>query len=200
MGLIKKITIAPIYLETEPDKGGVEGHLPYLIGHGISLVNVNQYLQSADFNWASDALSKNRVERLKEWRYGLFHEYEAEEWLQSTPEAESENLVHRAFLGLRIIRPTFKRYEYLQARVRDTDKIEPARFTHVDEHIPAPVIDTVNRIRLQDALVLKQVLPTLLQVDESTCLPVHLAMQNLEVGYMSEFVHVKQLLWVTALV
>jgi hypothetical protein len=200
MGLIKKITIAPVYLEMEPDIDGFEGSLPYTIGQGIKLVDVNQYIQNADFSWASDALSKNRLDRFKQkWRYGLLHEYEAEEWSQSMPEAESQRLIHRAFLGLRMIRPTPKGYEYLQAQVRDVKKVEPFHFSDVEEQIFAPIIDTVNRIRIQDAVALTHILPNLLQVNESTCLPVHLAIENLEVGYISDFVHVKQLLWVTAL-
>ena len=98
-----------------------------------------------------------------------------------------------------MVRPSDKRYEFLQARIRETGQLEPFNFSHVEERVAAPSIDSARRLRLQDAELLQNVLPQVLRVYASKCLPILLAMENLEVGYISRFLHVKQLLWVTAL-
>lgn len=200
MGIVRKITITPVYGLSEWDQPFDISSLPFDIVQGVQLADVRKMMESANFDlWAKEYLSKQDIKELKSWRYGLMHVYEAEEHLQSYPEKESKELVHKVFLGLRIVRPTRQPYASLQAKLRDHLTIDPFTFSHPEPILMVPEAEILNVVRTQDAQELRAIAPALLKAFESEYRPVTRAIRNLEVGYNTDFVDVQHLLWVTGL-
>jgi hypothetical protein len=59
--------------------------------------------------------------------------------------------------------------------------------------------DAANSVRKKDAELLRTIVPTLLTVYQTDRQPIKRAIRILELGYISKFSDVKQLMWVTAL-
>lgn len=199
---VKKITITPVYglankWHEEPFDSRL---LPYHIANGVYLEDIREKMQTADFElWRKEFLSKKDVEELKSWSCALVHVYEAEEHLQSHPEKESKELVHKIFLGLRIVRPSRQPYSSLQAKLVSNNGIEPFTFSHPEPLLLVPESESLNALRNRDASELRAIVPTLLRAYEQSCVPILRAIRNLEVGYVSQFPDVQHLLWVTGL-
>lgn len=202
MALVWKVTIVPVCGLAEWNAEPFDKSLlPFEIAQGVQLADVQSLMAGADIDYweRSGFLSKRDVQAIKQWRYALVHTFQAEEG-QSYPEKESEELIHRIFWGLRIVRPSRTPYEYLQARLFSGNKIDPFSYSHRErELLFVPDSETLNEIRTRDALELHSITPTLLRVYETNCKFVMRAIRNLEVGYISIFADVQQLLWVTGL-
>ena len=200
MPLVRKITITPVYSLSIWDQPFEKNLLPFDIISGVQLTDVHHLMESANFDlWAMEHLSKHDVKELKGWQYALTHVYEAEDHLQSHAEQESKELVHRAFLALRIVRPMRQPYASLQAKFLGDTTIDPFSFSHPEQILVVPDSEALNAVRTQDAFELRAIAPTVLAAYEAECRPVLRAIRSMEVGYLSEFPDVQQLLWVTGL-
>ncbi len=196
----RKITITPVYGLSEWDEPFDKSLLPFDIIQGVQFADVRDKIASANFElWKREFLSNEDVRKLKSWQYALTHVYEAEEYLQSHPEAESKELVHRVFLGLRIVRPTRQPYACLQAKLNNDSAIEPFSFSHPERTLVVPDSEALNVVRTRDAQELRAITPVLLKAFETNSRPLIRAIRSLEIGYLSEFPDVQHLLWVIGL-
>jgi hypothetical protein len=127
------------------------------------------------------------------------HYFDSEEYLTSKPEEDSRELVHRVFVGLRVVRPSWVRYQYLRAIVQPDGRFHPNGFSKADGRLTVSSCDAANSIRKRDAELLRTIVPRLLRAHETNGSPVKRALRILELGYMSRFIDIKQLMWVTAL-
>lgn len=198
----KKITVTPVFgLADELD--GEEFPLtllPFEVGPGVFLADVSQQMKNADYSlWARDYLSKEDVKDLRGWHYALIHYFDSEQYLISAPEEQSRELVHRVFVGLRIVRPSWTPYQYLRAAVRQDGSFDPSGFSKAEGRLTVSSCDAANSIRKRDAELLRAIVPALLAAYDTKCGPVSRAISILELGYVSEFRDVKQLMWTTAL-
>jgi hypothetical protein len=206
MAVVLKATITPVYYVAEEyDDDNFsrlqQKNLQFDLGCGVFLEDVSSLMQTADFSlWAHEHLSKDDVQRLQGWKYALVHRYESEENLQSSPEEESRLLVHRAFIGVRIVRPSSKPYEYVQGRITSSGNLDPSGFSRAANwSIPVPQRDRLGIIRYADAENVGRILPVLLEAYSLQCKPVTRAIRLLELGYNADGFDAKQLLWTTGL-
>jgi hypothetical protein len=199
----RKVTVTPVFGLADRFTDRVEfanEELPFEVGPGVFLADVRDQMKNADYSlWAKRYLSKEDVKELQDWHYALVHYFGAEEYLTSAPEERSRELVHRVFVGLRIVRPSWVPYQYLRAVVRPDGSFHPSGFSKAEGRLTVSSCDAANSIRKRDAELLRGIVPTLLRAYETDCAPVKRAVRILELGYVSEFIDVKQLMWVTAL-
>jgi hypothetical protein len=201
---VRKITVTPVPEVSDPLMDGESfpaSDLPFEVYPDVFLADVHEQVKNADYSlWARDFLSKEDVKKLQGWRYALIHYFDAEEYSTSRPDENSKTLVQRVFLGLRIVRPSWTPYQYLRAIVRPDGSFAPGAFSQaLKGRLTVPSCDAVNRIRRKDAELLRAVMPALIEAYDTKCEPVSRAMRILELGYLIEFIDVKQLLWTTAL-
>jgi hypothetical protein len=201
--VVRKVTVTPVFgLADEYVDGGdfPSKELPFAVGSGVFLADVHTQMKSADFSlWGQRYLSKEDIKELQSWRHALVHYFDAEEYLTSSPEESSRELVQRVFLSLRIVRPSWTPYQYLRAIVRPDGSFDPNGFSKAEGRLTVSSCDAANYVRKEDAELLRDILPTFLSVYDTACRPVQRAVRILELGYSSEFIDVKQLMWVTAL-
>ncbi len=75
-------------------------------------------------------------------------------------EAESNELVHRAFVALRLIKPTRSRFSSIQYKITDSGNLNVFSLTHPNQlPVNAPDSEALNRIDTADLLELKGILP-----------------------------------------
>ena len=161
---------------------------------------IHEQMENADFSlWARDYLSKEDVKKIQDWQYALVNYCDEEQYLHSDPEALSRELVHRIFIGLRIIRPSSVPYQYLHAQIQPDGSFEPSGFMRAEMRLTVFPCDSWSPIRGKDAELLKAIAPALLRAYQTDCQPVKRAMRVLEVGYISEFPEVTQLMWIAGL-
>ena len=201
--IVRKVTVTPVFGIVDEFMDGETfpaRDLPFEVGPGVFLADVHEQMKSADYSlWARDYLSKEDVKELQGWHYALVHYFDAEEYLTSKPEEDSRELVHRVFVALRLVRPSWVPYQYLRAVVRPDGSFHPGGFSKAEGRLTVSSCDAANSIRKRDAQLLRTIVPTLLRTYETDCAPVKRAIRILELGYISEFFDVKQLIWATAL-
>jgi hypothetical protein len=200
----QKVTITPVFGLPQPfmdDNDDFSSkHLPFEVGPGVYLADIHEQMENADLSlWARDYLSKEDVKKIQDWQYALVNYYDEEQYLQSDSEELSRELVHRIFIGLRIVRPSWVPYQYLHAQIRPDGGFEPSGFMRAEMRLTVFPCDSWAPIRRKDAEMLRVIVPALLKAYETNCQPVTRAMRILEVGYISEFPDVKQLMWAIGL-
>lgn len=99
--MVRKITVTPVFGVADENIDGGDfpsKELPFEVGRGVFLADVHAQMKSADFSlWAQQYLSKEDVKELQAWRHALVHYFDAEEYLTSSPEESSRELVQRVF-------------------------------------------------------------------------------------------------------
>lgn len=201
---VRKITVTPVSGVSDPLRDGEPfptSDLPFEVYPGVFLADVHEHVRNADYSlWARDFLSQEDVKKLQAWQYALIHYFNAEEYLTSRPDETSKMLVQRVFLGLRIVRPSWTPYQYLRAVVQPDGNFAPGAFSPaLRSRLTVPSCDAVNHIRRKDAELLRTIMPALIEAYDTKCEPVSRAMRIFELGYISQSLDVKQLMWVTAL-
>lgn len=203
MGKAQKITVTPVSGLPDPflDEGEFNSQdLPFEVGPGVYLADISEQMKEADYSlWAREYLSTSDVKKIRAWHYALVNYYNEEEYAHTQVQESSRELVHRVFLGLRIVRPSWVPYQYLHAQVRSDGSFDPSGFSQAQQRLTVPFCDSLTPVRRKDAELLKAIVPVLLRAYETDCEPVKRAIRILELGYISEFPDVKQLMWVTGL-
>lgn len=173
---------------------------PFAILPNVFLADLRQQMKNLDLTlWSREYLSKHDVEKMQGWRYALIHRYSEEEYMHGEGELQSRDLLHKVFLGLRIVRPSKTPYQYLHARVKPDGSFDPSGFSRAEMPLTVFPCDSWAPVRRKDAELLRAITPNLLRVYETKCQSVRRAVNILEMGYISQFPDVKQLLWVTGL-
>jgi hypothetical protein len=203
MAEVTKITIVPVGRLAERFADEQEfnpNDLPFALGSNVFLEDISQQMKSLDLElWSREYLSKHDVAKVQGWKHALVHRYSEEEYLHSAPEAHSRELVHKMFVGLRVVRPSNVPFQYLHARVKPDGSFDPWGFSRAEMRLTVCGCDTWATIRPVDAKLLVAITPSLLRAYETKCLPITRAVNVLEVGYNSRYLDVKQLLWVTGI-
>ena len=203
MTKVRKITVTPVFGLPEPytDKDVFSSKdLPFEIWPNVFLSDVREQMKGLDLTlWAREYLSKHDVEKIQGWKYALIHYYDEEQYLHSDAELQSRDLLHKIFIGLRIVRPSRVPWQYLHARIEPNGNLDASGFSRAEVPLTVLPCDLWAPIRRNDAGLLKAIVPALLKAYEANCEPLTRAMRVLEMGYITPFPDVKQLLWVTGL-
>jgi hypothetical protein len=200
----QKITITPVFGLPQPPMDDNDDFsskdLPFEVWPGVYLAYIHEQMENTDFSlWAREYLSKEDVKKIQAWQYALVNYYDEEQYLHGDSEALSRELVHRIFIGLRIVRPSSVPYQYLHAQIGPDGGFEPSGFMRAEMRLTVFPCDSWAPVRRKDAEMLKAIVPALLEAYKTDCQPVIRAMRILEVGYISEFPDVKQLMWAIGL-
>jgi|GEM_PF-1777082 len=196
------VTIVPLYgISSAWDFEPFDiSKLPFEIMPNVQLADVSRWMEALDFSlWQGDFISKKEIDKFKSCKFALKHEYETTYHAKDIPEKESQELLHKIFLGLRIIRPTRASYYYLTGSIKEDNTIDITGFQNPERSVPVPHKEVLNRLRLKDLEMLAAICSELLRVYELKTRNVKWAIRNLEIGYASPHFDVKHLLWVTGL-
>jgi hypothetical protein len=173
----QKMTILPLHHSDWRLK------VPVAISGGLIAENVEQFLQAQSFDLWHDYISKQERDDLSSTKIGLVHRFISEEHARGKNEADSADTIYKAFLLLRLIRPTRARYSNVQFNLRN-GQADIVGFTQPQPWPPStPNLQTFNMINNETLSQLAQSLPKFLKFAESS--PWHLtrAVRHFEAGY-----------------
>jgi hypothetical protein len=203
MAEVKKITIVPVgrladqLLDSEAFD---PKELPFAVTSDVCLADVSEQMKHLDLDlWGREYLSKHDIGQIRGWKHALIHSYSEEEYLHGSPQEQSRELLHKIFIGLRIVQPSRTPFQYLHARLKPDGSLDPSAFSRAEMPLTVCSCDNLIPTRRSDAELLKTITPSLLAAYESKCQPVTRAISVLETGYNSRSVDVKLLLWVSGI-
>jgi len=174
---VQKMTIVPLY-HCDPDL-----RVPARINPDTTAESVRGLLQPQVFDLWRDYISKRDRDDLASMSVGLVHRFLSLEYVHSKLEADSSDLAYKAFLLLRLIKPTRSRFSRIQLALKGGQP-DVFSFTEPGPSIPnTPNLETFNRINDSDVLQLSNLLPRFLKFANSA--PWHLtrAVRFFEAGY-----------------
>jgi hypothetical protein len=171
------MTIVPLY-HCDPELS-----VPARINLDTTAESVRGLLRPEVFDLWRDYISKRDRDDLASMRIGLVHRFLSQEYVHSKPEADSSDLAYKAFLLLRLIKPTRSRFSRIQLALKEGQP-DVFSFTQPGPTIPnTPNLETFNRINDSNVSQLSNLLPRFLKFADSA--PWHLtrAARFFEAGY-----------------
>jgi hypothetical protein len=157
--------------------------VPARINADTTAESVRGLLQPQVFDLWRDYISKRDREDLASVSIGLVHRFLSQEYVRSKLEADSSDLAYKAFLLLRLIKPTRSRFSRIQLTLKEGQP-DVFSFTQPELAIPnTPNLETFNTINDRDVLQLSDLLPRFLKFADLA--PWHLtrAVRFFEAGY-----------------
>lgn len=196
MTTVPHISVLPIDVPSVsfgPDEFDL-GKLPFLVGDSVYVEDVTDIIHKTNFIWTR-YFSEAEIESLRSIRYALVHHFEARsEHLHMRPEDEkSKDLLYRLYLGLKIIRPTGARFQVFTFNMHDAVPRVP-RWERNDQGTVLCDYEE-GLIQWRDVSELAASASSILRVLGKPTSPVSQAIQSLEIGYRSEWLNVRHLLW-----
>jgi hypothetical protein len=156
--------------------------VPIGLGTDLTVENVGGMLRPELFDLWSDYVPKKELLDLSSTEIGIVHRFSSEDHIGKS-EADSQEKVFKAFIFLRMIRPTRERYSNIQLSIRD-GRPEVFSFAQPSPLTPnAPnlqVFNTFHQKHLEDAI---RLLPKFLWFVSSPLLYQIRAVRFFEAGY-----------------
>jgi len=175
----QKFTIAPI----EWDLNLEELTKPFAIFSGTSVESVKDKFSKTSFDLWQRYVAEEERSKLADMAYGLVHGFKSEQVAEKS-ELESQDLVHQAFVCLRIIRPTRARFVAVQYELQEDGKPYVLRFTHPDGNVVnVPESESLNRVRMRDLMDLRKLMPGFVRMYKSGPSSIRRAIRYYEAGY-----------------
>ena len=157
--------------------------VPARIDADLTVENVDGFLRPELFDLWRDFLSKKDRDDLASTEIGLVHRFRSEQFLVSKPEVDSTDRAYKAFLLLRLIRPTRARYSHVQMAVRGGQP-DVFAFAEPDPGIPnTPNLETFNKINNESIKQLAEFLPKFVRFADSAPRYLTRAVRFFETGY-----------------
>jgi hypothetical protein len=157
-------------------------HVPIKLADDLTVENVEGLLQPENFELWRDYITKKDRDELASTKVGIVHRFFSEEHL-GKPEADSQDRIYKAFVLLRLIRPTRLNYSHIQLTVRDHQP-DVFNVAHPPLLTPnAPYLQMFNFLHDQHLHQLAELLPNFLKFAASA--PWHLTRSTrfFEAGY-----------------
>jgi hypothetical protein len=175
----QKATIVPLhYCGFDLKRDG-----EYRIFEGVSIRSLEGILSPDNFKLWREYLSEREREGLATVRMGILNNFQSSGHL-GREENDSQELLHRIFVCLRLIKPTRNSYSTIQFKWVEKDKADVFSFTHPkDQLLNLPHAEVLNVIRPEDLEMLRKLAPPFLRIQEKG--PAHLrrAIRFYEEGY-----------------
>jgi hypothetical protein len=176
MATYNKMTIVPLHYCDE------RLTVPIGLGTDLTVENVAGILRPEHFDLWSDYVPKKEREDLSSTEIGIVHRFSSKEHI-GRAEADSQDKVFKAFIFLRLIRPTRERYSNIQLSLND-NKPDVFSFSHP---VPAgpntPNLQAFNRFHQEDLDRLVRELPKFLHFATPPPLYRIRAVRFFEAGY-----------------
>jgi len=146
MSIHNKMTIVPLHY-CEPGL-----NLPIGLGTDLTVESVEGFLRPEHFDLWRDYVPKKEREELSSARIGIVHRFSSAQ-LIGEPEADSQDRVFKAFVFLRLIRPTRQRFSNIQLRVSEGGQPDIFGFgspAAVSPNVPnLQVFNTFHQVHLE---------------------------------------------------
>ena len=175
----QKTTIVPLhYCGVEIDR-----NQEYPILEGVSVKSLEGILTEENFKLWREFLSEKEREGLATVRMAIVNNFQSSAHI-GREENESEELLHKIFVCLRLIKPTRNKFSRIQFKWIDSEKVDVFSLSHPEEQLlNLPHAEVLNVIRPNDLRTLRQLIPAFLRIQEKG--PSHLrrAIRFYEEGY-----------------
>ena len=158
---------------------------PYKVADSLSFENVEGLLNPELFKVWRDWISQRERESLGSVRFALLHYFDSQEHL-GRDEADSQDFAFKAFLCLRIVKPTKTNFEPIQIRFKESDKreIDVFRLTPPSAVWPnVPDAESINSVTLDDISKLRELLPAFLDLAANGPENIRRAVRHFNAGY-----------------
>lgn len=187
------MTVVPLHY------GDRELEMPIRMTGDFSVENVEGLLRPENFDLWRDYISKKERDDLTSTKIGLIHRFFSQEHI-GKPEADSQDKVWKAFILLRILRPTRLQYSNIQLKI-ETGTPDVFSVTHAGPLTPnAPYLQVFNRIHEKHLTELGELLPRFLNFTLSAPWYQTRAIRYFESGYSQISDPLLQFLtWTTAI-
>lgn len=201
MAVIPHISLLPI--DTSWSRQEIGEHnsaqLPLQLVESVFIEDVTDIMQQASFIWKR-YISEQELESLKHVRYAIVHHFEVRsEDLHRRPEDEkAKNLLYKLYLGLKTIRPTRSRFQVFIFNLDDAVPRTP-RWERNDHNTILCDYEDGRLIQWTDIREMVSSASAILQALGEPTSPISQAIQSLEIGYRSDWLNVRHLLWVVGL-
>lgn len=175
----EKATLVPLHYvswQLELDK-------PYEIHNSVTVENVKGMLTPTNFDLWREYLSHRDRDGLASMRIALVHRFQSSEHI-GMKEKESQDLLYKVFLCLRIVKPTKSDFAAVQFKYDENGNPDVFSFTHPPQiPINVPEADALNSITLRDIEELQRLLGPFLTVAEEGPENVRRAIRFYGTGY-----------------
>jgi hypothetical protein len=176
---IQKTTIVPLHY---CGFGLPEGST-YPITENVSIKSFEGILKTENFKLWREYVSDREREALASIRLALFNNFDSNSYI-GHEEKESQDLLHKVFVCLRLIKPTRNNFSAIQVRWIGQDQIDVFSFTHPrDQLLNIPHSEVLNVIRPEDLKLLSQIIGPFLKVQDKGPSHIRRAIRWYEEGY-----------------
>ncbi|HWW16832.1 MAG TPA: hypothetical protein VN310_19380 [Candidatus Dormibacteraeota bacterium] len=176
MATYNKMTILPLHYCDR------RLNLPIGIGVDLTVESIEGLLRPDNFELWRDYVTKKEREDLASTRVGIVHRFSSEDHVGRL-EVDSQDKVFKAFVFLRLIRPTRERYSNIQLSVKDGQP-DVFSFAHAAPLSPnAPNLQVFNTFHQGHLERLVRLLPKFLHFASSGLLYRTRAVRFFEAGY-----------------
>jgi hypothetical protein len=159
--LSKKATLVPVsHCDWQLPKETV------LLTSELTFENVEGLLQPNDFDLWQSYVSEEERKKLSGTRFALMHRFMSPGHV-GKEESDSQDLIYRAFICLRLIKPTKDDYSYVQFRILENKKVDVFSFSRENKlPLNLPESELFNQINHSDLVSLRSLIgPFLANVD-----------------------------------
>jgi hypothetical protein len=159
--LLKKATLVPVH--------HCDWQLPketVFLTSDLTFENVEGLLQPKDFDLWQSYVSEEERNKLSAVRFALMHKFRSPDHV-GVQESDSQDIIYRTFICLRLIKPTKDDYSYIQFKLLENNKIDVFSFSR-ESTLPLtlPESELFNQINHSDLASLRALIrPFLDNVD-----------------------------------
>jgi hypothetical protein len=170
----------PLPLITAPT---VQLPLPFNLTDSVIVESIEGWLQPSDFMLWKDMISKEIIEQLAGTEVALIHRF-GSSGLVGLPEQESRDLLHRIFVGLRLVKPTSSPFRIIQLKKQQSGRFEVFSFSAPDiSYLNLPESEILNEITIEDLVHLRSLVSPLFKVFDNGPENICRAIRYYEGGY-----------------
>ncbi len=192
-----KTTVAPISYAA----WDLERFVPFVIGEEVTVEKVSGLFSAKDFDLWRDYVSLKDRRDFEGVRFALVHKFRSPPEPLGEVDQRSQELVHRVFVLLRLVKPTRTRFSAVQVKridPRDQTRIEVYRFTHpVQVPLLMPDAELLNTITPEDLRTASHIVSNFLEASATGPPYLRRAIRSYEEGYSDMRDPVMQLIvWV----
>jgi hypothetical protein len=178
MAIYNKMTVLPLRYCYRQEQFS----LPIGLGTDLTVENVEGLIRPEHFDLWRDYIPKKEREELASTKIGIVHRFSSQEHVGMS-EAESQEKVHRAFVFLRLIRPTRERFSNVQLNLQD-GQADVFSFGHPSPLTPnCPYLQVFNTFHEEHLEKVIRMLPKFLWFINSPLLYRTRAIRFFEAGY-----------------
>jgi hypothetical protein len=179
MTLANKATVVPLHYWDAND----DCTTPIAITDAVSVENTVSLLRPEHFRLWKDQIAQKDRGDLARTRVSLVHRFSSE-FHVGEPEKLSQEVAHRVFVCLRIIKPTRMRYAPIQLKWISPSEVDVFSFSHPDNAIAnVPDAEVLNTLGPRDVHQVQEVLSTFLDVESKGSQSLRRAIRCYEQGY-----------------